>query len=92
MGPKPIPGAGQLVWDGLQLTTLVAGRTVCRYVPPAPTTYLAPPPLVVNLAGKRRIVVRDASDKYLLVTAAGEKERVLLERPYETFQTQVYPI
>jgi outer membrane protein assembly factor BamB len=79
----------QVIWDGSQLTTSVAGRTVYRYVPPAPTTYLAPPPLVVDLAGKRRIVVRDAAGKYLLVTASGQKERVLLEHPYETPQLLV---
>jgi hypothetical protein len=90
--PSAKKTAEQLIWDGSQLTTLVAGKTVYRYVPPAPTTYLAPPPLVVDLAGKRRILVRDASGKYLLVTAAGEKERVFLERPYETVQTLVDPI
>jgi hypothetical protein len=90
--PSAKKAAEQLVWDGSQLTTLVAGTTVYRYVPPAPTTYLAPPPLVVDLAGKRRILVRDASGKYLLVTAAGEKERVLLEHPYETVQTLVDPV
>jgi hypothetical protein len=83
-----LPAAPQrperVVWDGSKLVTLRDGREVYRYVPPAPTTYLAPPPLVVDLAGKRRILVRDAAGKYLLVSEAGRKERVVLERPYET--------
>lgn len=82
----------QLTWDGAQLTTSLAGKTVYRYVPPAPATYLAPPPLVVDLAGKRRILVRDASGRYLLVSAAGEKAGVLVEHPYETSQLLVDPV
>ncbi|HEY7311865.1 MAG TPA: hypothetical protein VH643_21050 [Gemmataceae bacterium] len=74
----------QLVWDGSKLVALRDGREVYRYVPPAPTTYLAPPPLVVDLAGKRRILVRDSAGNYLLVSEAGQKDRVVLERPYET--------
>jgi hypothetical protein len=74
----------QVVWDGSQLTTSVDGKTVYRYVAPVQTTYLAPPPLVVDLAGKRRIVVRDAAGKYLVVTPAGQKERVLLEHAEES--------
>jgi hypothetical protein len=81
----------QVVWDGSQLVTTMAGRTVYRYVPPAPTTYLAPPPLVVDLAGKRRIMVRDSAGKYVLVTAKGQKERVVLERSYEPSQLLVDP-
>src|SRR5205807_2157643 len=61
----------QVVWDGAKLVTLVDGKEVYRYVPPAPITYLAPPPLVADLAGKRRILVRDATGNYLLVSAAG---------------------
>jgi hypothetical protein len=61
----------------------VDGKEVYRYVPPAPTTYLAPPPLVADLAGKRRILVRDGEGHYLRCSAEGKKERVLVERPYE---------
>jgi hypothetical protein len=79
----------QVVWDGSQLVTKVADKIVYRYVPPAPTTYLAPPPLVADLAGKRRIVVRDAAGKYLLITPAGRKESVLVEQSYEPYQILV---
>ena len=74
----------QVVWDGAKLVTLVDGKEVYRYVPPAPTTYLAPPPLVADLAGKRRIMIRDSTGNFLLVSTKGQKERVFLERPYES--------
>jgi hypothetical protein len=73
----------RVVWDGTKLVTSVDGKEVYRYVPPAPTTYLAPPPLVADLAGKRRILVRDGEGHYLRCSAEGKKERVLVERPYE---------
>ena len=53
----------RVVWDGAKLVTIVNGQEAFRYEPPAPTTYLAPPPLVADLAGKRRILVRDASQQ-----------------------------
>jgi hypothetical protein len=73
----------RVVWDGAKLVTLVDGKEVYRYVPPAPITYLAPPPLVADLSGKRRILVRDSAGNRLLCSAAGKKERVLFEKPYE---------
>jgi hypothetical protein len=72
-----------VVWDGAKLVTLVDGQEVYRYVPPAPTTYLAPPPVVADLSGRRRILVRDAASNYLLCSAEGKQQRVFLERPYE---------
>jgi hypothetical protein len=84
--------AEQVVWDGAKLVTLRDGREVYRYVPPAPTTYLAPPPLVADLAGQRRIVVRDAAGHYLLISETGQKDRVILERPYETPHILVDPV
>lgn len=74
----------QVVWDGAKLVTLVEGREVYRYVPPAPTTYLAPPPIVADLAGKRRILVRDSAGNYVLYSTDGKKDRVLLAQPRET--------
>jgi hypothetical protein len=82
--PAPKKPMERLVWDGAKLVTLRAGREVYRYVPPAPITYLAPPPLVADLAGRRRILVRDAAGNYLLVSAAGKKERVFLKRAATT--------
>jgi hypothetical protein len=81
--PAPRKQAERVVWDGAKLVTLEDGNEVYRYTPPAPTTYLAPPPLVADLAGKRRILVRDSSGDQLLCSAEGKKERVLLEKPYE---------
>ena len=72
-----------MVWDGAKLVTLEDGKEVYRYTPPAPTTYLAPPSLVADLGGKRRILVRDSTGNQLLCSAEGKKERVLLEKPYE---------
>ncbi len=85
LGNRPAPRnrPEQVVWDGAKLVTLLEGREVYRYVPPAPTTYLAPPPLVADLSGRRRILVRDAAGNCLLCSAEGKKERVFLERPYE---------
>ena len=74
----------QVIWDGAKLVTLVDDREVYRYVPTTPTTYLARPPLVADLAGKRRILVRDSAGSFLLCSAEGKKERIFLERPYET--------
>lgn len=82
--PEPDRSRERVIWDGAQLTTRVAGKVVYRYVPPALPTYLAPPPLVVDLGGKRWIVIRESTGKYWLVTPTGQKERVLLDRPYET--------
>ena len=82
--PAPQNPSERVVWDGAKLVTLVDGQEVYRYVPPAPTTYLAPPPLVADLAGQRRILVRDSAGKFLLCSAQGKEERVFLERPYET--------
>jgi hypothetical protein len=73
----------RVVWDGAKLVTLADGKEVYRYVPPAPITYLAPPPLVADLGGKRRILVRDSAGNHLLCSAEGKKERVFLENPYE---------
>jgi hypothetical protein len=81
--PAPRSPSERVVWDGAKLVTLVDGREVYRYAPPAPTTYLARPPLVANLSGKRRILVRDSASNYLLCSVEGKKERVFLERPYE---------
>jgi hypothetical protein len=72
-----------VVWDGAKLVTLEDGKEVYRYVPPAPIAYLAPPPLVADLSGKRRILVRDSAGNQLLCSAEGKKERVFLEKPYE---------
>jgi hypothetical protein len=78
--PAPQNPPERVVWDGAKLVTRIDGREVYRYVPPAPTTYLAPPPLVADLSGKRRILVRDSASNYLLCSAEGKKERVFLER------------
>lgn len=74
----------RIVWDGAKLVTLVDGHEVYRYIPPTPTTYLAQPPLVADLSGKRRILVRDSSGKYLLCSVDGKKEGIFFEQPYET--------
>jgi hypothetical protein len=91
LGNAPVPtnSSERLVWDGSKLTTLLDGREVYRYVPPSQTTYLAPPPLVVDLAGRRRILIRDATGKYLEVSPTGQEKRVILERPYEAAQILV---
>jgi outer membrane protein assembly factor BamB len=81
--PAPREPPERVVWDGAKLITLVDGKEVYRYVPPAPTTYLAPPPLVADLSGRRRILVRDSAGNYLLCSAEGKKEGVFLERPHE---------
>src|SRR5262249_20107261 len=91
LGNAPVPtnSSERLVWDVSKLTTLLDGREVYRYVPPSQTTYLAPPPLVVDLAGRVRILIRDATGKYLEVSATGQEKRVILERPYEAAQILV---
>jgi hypothetical protein len=74
----------RVVWDGGTLVTFVDEQEVYRYVPPAPTTYLAPPPLVADLAGERQILIRNAAGKYLRCSTHGKVEGDFLERPYET--------
>jgi hypothetical protein len=87
--PAPEKSSERVVWDGSKLSTLLDGREVYRYVPPSLPTYLAPPPLVVDLAGRRRILVRDASGNFLQVSPTGQRERVFLDHPYETTQILV---
>ncbi|MBM4003660.1 MAG: hypothetical protein FJ295_10290 [Planctomycetes bacterium] len=89
--PAAVPGQPRVVWDGVKLVTLVDGQEVFRYLPPAPTTYLAPPPIVADLAGQRRILVRDASSNYLLCSARGELERVWAERAHGVAELLVDP-
>jgi outer membrane protein assembly factor BamB len=79
----------RVVWDGSKLVTLQNGREVYRYEPPTQTNYLAPPPLVADLDGKRRILVRSADGSYLVCTPDGKKERSILERASETPQLLV---
>jgi hypothetical protein len=81
--PAPRGPSERVVWDGAKLVTLADGKEIYRYVLPAPTTFLAPPPLVADLSGRRRVLVRDAASNYLLCSAEGKQERVFLERPYE---------
>lgn len=82
-----VPGQPQpsetIVWDGAKVVTVVDGREVYRYVPPAPTTYLAPPPVVADLGGQRRILIRHSSGEYLLCSAAGKTERTFLNHAFE---------
>lgn len=78
--PAPHRALEKVAWDGTKLITSLDDREIYRYVPPAPVRYLAPPPLVADLAGRRRILVREAAGKYLLVSPAGTKERVFLDR------------
>jgi hypothetical protein len=74
----------RVVWDGAKLVTLRDGQEVYRYVPPAPTTYVAPPPVVADLAGKRQIMIRDASGDCVLCSSDGKRERVFVERYHAT--------
>jgi hypothetical protein len=87
----PKPGTERVVWDGKTVTTHVDAREVYRYTPPAPQTYLAPPALAADLAGKRQILVRDGEGRYRLCPADGSGSRIFIERPYEKFQTHVDP-
>jgi hypothetical protein len=79
----------RVVWDGARLITFAEDREVYRYEPPTPTTYLAPPPLVADLAGERRILIRDSAGDYQICSAAGAKERTFLAGSYETPQVLV---
>ena len=92
LGNLPAPNPTErVVWDGAKLVTLADGREVYRYELPAPTTYLAPPPLVADLAGQRRILIRDAAGDYQLCSSSGAKERTFLAHAYETPQNLVDP-
>lgn len=81
----------RIVWDGGTLITFADGREVYRYVPPTPVTYLAPSPLVADLAGRRCVLVRDSSGKYVQCSSAGKTERVFIERPFETAEIVADP-
>ena len=61
------PQAERVTWDGKAVVTRKGSTEVYRYEPPAPQTYLAPPPLVADLGGSRQVLVRDATGKFLLV-------------------------
>src|SRR5262249_54848959 len=81
----------RLTLEGYAVVTREGSREVYRYEPPAPQTYLAPPPLVADLGGSRRIVVRDASGKLLLVTPHGEPTGIQISNAFEHFQNHVDP-
>jgi outer membrane protein assembly factor BamB len=81
--------AERVTCDGTAAVTRVGPSEVHRFRPPAPQTYLAPPPLVADLGGSRRVLVRDAAGKFLLVSPGGERTRVLIESAFEQFQTHV---
>lgn len=81
--PAANSSAEHIVWDGATVRTIVDGQGVYRYSVPAPTTYLAPPPIVADLDGQRRILVKNAAGDLLLCTAQGETERVFVQKPYD---------
>ncbi|MFN0056491.1 MAG: FG-GAP repeat domain-containing protein [Planctomycetales bacterium] len=89
--PAAVQPSERVIWDGVTLVTLVDGKEVFRYIPPAPTTYLAPTPIVADLAGQRRILVRNAANQYLLCSAQGKLERVWAERAHEVAEVVVDP-
>lgn len=76
----------QIAWDGQKVITSVAGQEVYCYVVPTRTTYLAHPPIVADLEGSRRIVVRNADAQYVSYSPDGIKLRVLVEHPHEGFE------
>src|SRR5207237_142425 len=89
--PPPDPSRQRVTGDGKAVVTTRERQQVYRYVPPAPQTYLAPPPLVADLGRKRRILVREASGKYLLSSPDGKEVRTFIERPYERHMVHVVP-
>jgi outer membrane protein assembly factor BamB len=91
LGTTGDPQGERVTWDGKTVVTRVGSTEVFRYEPPAPPTYLAPPPLVGDLGGSRQILVRDAKGKYLLAPPREGPPRVLIQRPFERFQIHVDP-
>ncbi len=81
----------RIVWDGAMLVTQYEGLEIYRYAPPAPTTYLAPPPVVADLAGRRRILVRDASGGYVQCSSAGQREGLFIEKSFGTAEVVTDP-
>lgn len=82
----------QVIWDGAKLVSSIEGREVYRYLPSAPITYLAPPPLVADLGGKRRILVRNAAGEHLICSTDGSNPRVLLKQPGDRAELLVDPM
>lgn len=89
--PRSTLNAPRVTWDGKAVVTTRDGREIYRYVPPAPQTYLAPPPLAADLGGRRQILVRNAAGKYVLCSPDGKQMRVLIDRPYDRFLVHVDP-
>jgi hypothetical protein len=87
--PGDRPSDAVMSYDATGIVSRIKGRDVFHYVTTAPQTYLAPPPLVADLAGGRKIVVRQSEGKFLQVSPSGKLEKVLIERPHEKFQTHV---
>jgi len=87
--PDASNSSEQISWNGTTLLTLVDGRQVYRYDVPTPVTYLAPPPLVADLGGERRILVRDSAGRYLACSAAGKPEQALVKSEHKTSQSLV---
>src|SRR5262249_32716021 len=55
------PQVERVTWDGSVAVSRKGADEVYRYEPPSLQTYLAPPPLVADLAGSRQVMVRDAN-------------------------------
>lgn len=86
----PLPPKEEVItFEQSGVVTRVNGKEVFRYAISAPQTYLAPPPLVADLSGGRKVIVRRSDGKYLSVARTGQQERVLLDTPLEKFQTHV---
>lgn len=84
--PETQKPAEQVSWNGQSVVTTVDGREAYRYDVPTPVTYLAPPPIVGDLAGKRRILIRDSKGQYRACSVDGQKDQVLIERPNEGYE------
>jgi outer membrane protein assembly factor BamB len=83
------PAVEQVSYEGAAVVTRKGSTEVYRHEPPLLQTYQAPPPLVVDLGGRRQVLVREASGKLLSVGPHGGSTMALTGKLFEHFQIHV---
>ncbi len=80
--PDPNPPAEVVKKQEDAVVVMKGDVETYRYTIARAPSYLAPPAIVADLGGQRRILVRDAADRLLSFDATGADQRVLAERVF----------
>jgi hypothetical protein len=80
--PEPNPPQESVVGEGDAVIVRNKTDEVFRYEIQRAVSYLAPPVVVADLGGQRRILVKDASDALVSFSAHGDDRKVLLPHTF----------